>query len=84
LDPLEKYTSEYQSTYWAKHGTQAKRTGHGGGDYFVISDFLQAVRIGKCPVDVVDAATWSVIRPLSEQSVRGGSKPVEIPDFRGV
>jgi hypothetical protein len=30
---------------------------------------------------VYDAATWSVISPLSERSVAGKSRPVDFPDF---
>ncbi len=32
-------------------------------------------------MDVYDAAEWSCITELSEQSVLNGSRPVEIPDF---
>jgi hypothetical protein len=32
-------------------------------------------------VDVYDAATWSVIVPLSEQSVASKSAAVDFPDF---
>jgi predicted dehydrogenase len=78
---LEKYQDQYEHPYWKQHGDEASKTGHGGGDYFVIADFLQAIRTGQSPIDVVDAATWSAIRPLSEQSIREGYKPVEAPDF---
>jgi hypothetical protein len=81
-DPLDKYKSQYQSEYWAQRGAEAAKAGHGGGDYFVISDFLDGARTGHCPVDAIDAATWTVIRPLSEESVRHGGKPIDIPDFR--
>ena len=81
-EDLEKYEKEYEHPYWAKGGEQAKATGHGGGDWFVISDFLQAVRSGVTPIDIYDAVTWTSVRPLSEQSIRSGNQPVEIPDFR--
>jgi hypothetical protein len=32
-------------------------------------------------IDVYDAAAWSVIVPLSEESVANRSKPVDFPDF---
>ena len=31
--------------------------------------------------DVYDAATWSVVTPLSEKSVADRSRPVDFPDF---
>jgi hypothetical protein len=33
------------------------------------------------PLDVYDAAAWSVIGPLSEQSIAMGNHPVTFPDF---
>jgi hypothetical protein len=35
------------------------------------------------PLDVYDAASWSVISPLSERSVEQGSAPMAFPDFTG-
>ena len=32
-------------------------------------------------MDVYDAATWSVISPLTERSVAAKSRPVDFPDF---
>ena len=80
-EPLEKYRDQYEHAYWKEHGAQAAKAGHGGSDYFVIGDFLRAVQTGKSPIDVVDAVTWTSIRPLSEQSIRGANKPVAVPDF---
>jgi predicted dehydrogenase len=83
-EDLAKYEPEYNHPYWAKRGDEAKKSGHGGGDYFVISDFLESVRTGESKVDAIDAATWSCVRPLSEKSIREGNKPQEIPDFTKV
>ena len=80
-EPLEKYQAEYEHPYWASRGAAAVKTGHGGGDYFVISDLLEAIRTGQSPINAVDAATWSAVRPLSAESLRRGSSAVEIPDF---
>jgi hypothetical protein len=33
-------------------------------------------------VDVYDAATWSSVFPLSQESVARGGQPVAVPDFR--
>ncbi len=81
-EPLEKYRPEYDHPYWVQRGAEATKTGHGGGDYFVLSDFVEAIRTGESPIDVYDAVTWSAIRPLSAVSLQGGSVPVAIPDFR--
>jgi hypothetical protein len=56
--------------------------GHGGMD--TIMDW----RLGDClrnglplEIDVYDAALWSAIAPLTEQSVANRSASVDIPDF---
>ncbi|MEA2709235.1 MAG: hypothetical protein QOF78_1836, partial [Phycisphaerales bacterium] len=81
-EPLEKYEAEFRHPYWKQQADKAKTTGHGGGDWFVMADFVEAVRSGKSPIDIYDAVTWTSVRPLSEQSIRSGSKPVEVPNFR--
>jgi hypothetical protein len=44
--------------------------------------FIEAVRHRtQTPLTVYDAASWSVVAPLSEQSVASGSQPVDFPDF---
>jgi hypothetical protein len=83
-EDLTKYTDKYDHPYWRDRGKEAEKSGHGGGDYFVISDFLQSVQTGQPAIDVIDAVTWSCIRPLSEKSVREGNTPQQIPDFRKV
>jgi hypothetical protein len=81
-EPLEKYADEYEHRYWKEEGEKAKTTGHGGGDWFVMRDFVNAVRSGTSPIDLYDAVAWTSIRPLSEASIRSGSKPIDVPDFR--
>jgi predicted dehydrogenase len=81
-EPLEKYNAEFKHPRWIEAEAKASKAGHGGGDYFVIEDFLNAIRTGKSPIDIFDAVAWTSIRPLSTESILNGSKPVEIPDFR--
>jgi predicted dehydrogenase len=81
-EPLDGYEEEFRHPYWRERGDEALKAGHDGGDYFVISDFLDAIRTGVSPIDVYDAVTWSVIRPLSAESILAGGKTVEVPDFK--
>lgn len=56
--------------------------GHGGIDLLMDWRIIDCLRNGlPVDMDVYDAASWSVIAPLSEQSVASGSYPVEVPDF---
>lgn len=81
-EPAAKYLELYDHPYWKKYSQLAKDAGHGGMDYFIIREFVDAVRYKKpFAMDVYDAAIWSVLSPLSEQSIAGNSKPMEIPDF---
>jgi predicted dehydrogenase len=81
--PLWDYASEYEHPYWRAHGATARDAGHGGGDYFIIKDFVDAIVGGAPPaIDVFDAVAWSSVYPLSELSAAQGGRPVPIPDFR--
>lgn len=56
--------------------------GHGGMDFIMDWRLIDCLRNGlPVDMDVYDAASWSVIGPLSEWSVANGSKPIEVPDF---
>ncbi|SRR5579864_3413376 len=76
------YYDQYEHFLWKSLGEAAKASSHGGEDYVEMHQFIRAVRNRlPTPVDVYDAATWSVIIPLSEQSVAAKSAPVDFPDF---
>jgi predicted dehydrogenase len=82
-EPLWTYAAEFEHPRWRERGAVARGAGHGGGDYFIIEDFVHAVLTGAPPaIDVYDAVAWSSVFPLSVQSVRHGARPVAIPDFR--
>lgn len=81
-ESLWAHADRYEHPRWQARGADARGAGHGGGDFFVIDDFLTAIETGQRPaVDVVDAVTWSAIAPLSLESVRQGGAPVAVPDF---
>lgn len=83
-EPFEPYQAQYDHVLWQKYGEDAQGGGHGGMDFFVMHAFVESVRRGEpTPLDVYDAAAWSVIGPLSERSIAMGSHPVSFPDFTG-
>jgi len=78
----KKYMEQYDHPLWKKYGEDAQGAGHGGMDFFVIHAFVESIkRKAPVPLDAYDAAAWSAITPLSEQSIAGGSEPVFFPDF---
>jgi len=80
---LWDYAARWEHPLWATWGQQAAQSGHGGGDFLVLHDFLRTLLHGQTPpIDVYDAVTWSCILPLSVRSVQAGGRPEPIPDFR--
>jgi len=75
----EKYTPGIVK----KIGDMAKLVGgHGGMDYIMDWRLIDCLRNGlPVDMDVYDAASWSVIGPLSEWSIANGSQPIKVPDF---
>ncbi len=81
-EPDATYLKKYDHPLWQKYEKVAEGAGHGGMDYFVMRDFIESVKNRTAPpLDVYDAAAWSAISPLSEQSIAQNSSSVQIPDF---
>ena len=78
----DKYKEKYLPDIWKNITPEQRDLGHGGMDYIEFRVFFDCLNDGKeFPIDVYDMATWMAITPLSEESIKNGGKPVEIPDF---
>ena len=80
---MTKWQARYDHPLWVQMGRRAEQQGgHGGMDHLMCWRLVDCLRNGE-PLDqnVYDAAAWSVVGPISADSVadRGNSKPV--PDF---
>jgi hypothetical protein len=83
-DDAKTWLDKYDHPLWQKWSKETEGAGHGGMDFFVIHSFVESIkRKIPTPMDVYDAATWSAITPLSEQSIELGNETVEFPDFTG-
>lgn len=83
-EPLSKYREEFEHPLWKEHRERAENAGHGGGDYFILREFVSAIAENRFPlIDVYDAVTWSSITPLSKLSIEKGNAPVPVPNFKG-
>lgn len=81
-DNAEDWFKKYDHPFWVQHGAEATNAGHGGMDYVMMCDFIDAIRNKKpAPMDCYDAAAWSAISGLSEMSVARGGALVDFPDF---
>ena len=68
---------------WRDPTDAALRAGHGGGDYFIVRDFVTAIRDGAPPpIDVYRAMDYTVPGIISEQSIAAGGAPLPVPDLR--
>jgi hypothetical protein len=81
-ESFNPYRKKYDAPLWKKHANKATGAGHGGMDWFVRNAFVEAIKGNIQPqIDVYDAAAWSAIGPLSEESISQGGAPVDFPDF---
>jgi hypothetical protein len=80
---MKELEQKYQPAIVKKIGEMAKEVGgHGGMDFLMDWRVIDCLRNGlPLDQDVYDAALWSSISPLSEQSVANRSSAVTIPDF---
>lgn len=82
-EELNALLKKYESPFYKEVGELAQKVGaHGGMDFIMDYRLIYCLRKGlPLDQDVYDAAEWSCVSHLSEQSVLGGSIPVKIPDF---
>ena len=82
-EEFKKIENQYTPKIISVIGEMAKKVGgHGGMDFIMDWRLIDCLRNGlPVDMDVYDAASWSVIGPLSEWSVANGSQPIAVPDF---
>lgn len=83
-DEAKQWLDKYDHPLWKGWSKETAGAGHGGMDFFVLHSFIESIKLkAATPMDVYDAAAWSAITPLSEQSIELGNETVEFPDFTG-
>lgn len=83
-EDAKPYLDKYDHPLWQRWSKDTEGAGHGGMDFFVLHAFIEAIKRGMpTPLDVYDAAAWSAITPLSEESIALGNETVNFPDFTG-
>ncbi|MAT55047.1 MAG: alpha-N-acetylgalactosaminidase [Saprospirales bacterium] len=82
-DDYKEYRERYAHPLWARLQQEAqKQGGHGGMDFVMLWRMMDCFNKGiPLDMDVYDAASWSVVTPLSELSIQLGSVPIRFPDF---
>ena len=81
--PLEQFEDEFLPEIWRNPPEEAKRAGHGGGDYFVVREFVDSIiNDTKPPIDVYDSLDMTAPGLVSEVSINQGGVPLPVPSFR--
>ena len=82
-DEFKKLEEQYTPPIVKHVGEIAKKVGgHGGMDFIMDWRLIDCLRNGlPLDQDVYDAASWSVVGPLSEKSVAKKSRSVDVPDY---
>jgi predicted dehydrogenase len=80
---LADLEDEYLPQMWRDPPPAALRAGHGGGDYFEVLDFLQAIVEGKpCPIGIHQAMDMTLPGLVSQASIAAGGSWMDVPDSR--
>jgi hypothetical protein len=82
-DEAEHHATQYTEAHIASIQEEGKRKQVANiMNYTMDYRLIHCLRHGlPLDMDVYDAATWSCIAALSEQSALNGGAPVKIPDF---
>ena len=83
-DMLKDYEDTYLPDFWKNPSETIHQAGHGGIDYFVVADFLEAI-INEipCSIDIHQAMDMTLPGLVSQESIMQGGKWLEVPDSRG-
>ncbi len=83
LMSTDRFVEKYLPALWRNPPPAALKAGHGGGDYFEVLDFMHAITgAAPCPIGIHEAMDMTLPGLVSQQSVRDGSRWLEVPDSR--
>jgi hypothetical protein len=79
----ERFASRYVPDIWRNPPAEALQAGHGGGDYFEVMDFVNAIRgSAPCPIDIHKAMDMTLPGLVSQQSIAKAGQWLVVPDSR--
>jgi len=68
---------------WDSLGALAAKTGHGGGDFWILYYFARQILFGdKAPFDIYSACDVTIPGILAYRSSTEGGRPYDVPDYR--
>lgn len=80
---LTDLEAEYMPEMWRNPPEAALKAGHGGGDFFEVLDFVNAVT-GKtpCPIGIHEAMDMTLPGLISQASISNNGTWLDVPDSR--
>lgn len=82
FDP-ETLAEDYLPDDWRERARLAEGMGHGGADFYVIADFIGAIREGRePPIGIHEAMDMTLPGLVSQQSIQEGGRWLDVPDSR--
>lgn len=80
---LAEIENQFLPEDWKKYHEIAIRTGHGGGDFFEVMDFVDTILGRKvCPIGIHQAMDMTLPGLISQQSILQGGRWLDVPDSR--
>ena len=80
---IERLARKYLPEMWRNPPPEALQAGHGGGDYFEVADFMNAIRgHAPCPIGVHQAMDMTLPGLVSQQSIAQAGAWLDVPDSR--
>ena len=80
---LEELDEEFLPDRWKTWAETAEETGHGGGDFYELLDFFDAVRGTRpCPIGMHESMDMTLPGLISQKSITKGGKWLHVPDSR--
>jgi|SaaInlStandDraft_1057018.scaffolds.fasta_scaffold64568_1 predicted dehydrogenase len=80
---IPELTKKYLPPGWLEITNKAQQSGHGGGDYFEIFDFVRVIQ-GDIPnpLGIHEAMDMTLPGLISQKSIKAGGAWMEVPDSR--
>jgi len=80
---LDSMGDEYLPAWYRENEELAKKTGHGGGDFYALLDFFSTITGKKpCPIGIHEAMDMSLPGLVSQQSIQQKGAWLPVPDSR--
>lgn len=80
---LESVQEPFIPDFWRTGRAVAQNAGHGGGDYFQMLDWANAIlKKAPCPLGIHEAMDMTIPCLISQQSIAQGAEWISVPDSR--